>query len=286
MPELPEVESLRRGLVRAELVSPVFSVWRSDFHLRTGTHWRAENLQHLRGTVPLRWSRHGKHLVWGLRGQRQDIGLLIHLGMSGKLVIAEPHTPRAIHTHVVIGLEDGRELRYVDPRRFGGMKAAPWDTLWSSPPLSELGPDALDPAFSGAYLENRAGQSQRCVRDVLLDQRVVAGIGNIYALEALFRARLHPLLSARRLRRSAWDRLRGEVVEVLVQGIRNGGTTFRDYRGAQDETGRNQHTLAVYGRGGQPCRVCGAALEAFVLGGRSGVYCPEHQRRPRGRSVP
>src|SRR5690606_8587076 len=87
-------------------------------------------------------------------------------------------------------------------------------------------------------------------------------------------------------RRSAWDRLRGEVVEVLVQGIRNGGTAFRDYRGAQDETGRNQHTLAVYGRGGQPCRVCGAALEAFVLGGRSGVYCPEHQRRPRGRSVP
>lgn len=286
MPELPEVESLRQGLVRAELVSPVCSVWRSEFHLRTGTHWRSENLQHLPGAVPLRWRRHGKHLVWRLRVPRGELGLLIHLGMSGKLVIAEPRTPRAAHTHVVIGLEDGRELRYVDPRRFGGMKAASWEELWSSAPLSELGLDALDPAFSGAYLEDKAGRSQRCVRDVLLDQRVVAGIGNIYALEALFRARLHPLLSARRLRRSAWDRLKSEVVEVLAQGIRNGGTTFRDYRGAQDETGRNQHTLAVYGRGGQPCRECGAVLEGFVLGGRSGVYCPRDQRRPRTRSVP
>ena len=130
-----------------------------------------------------------------------------------------------------------------------------------------------------------AGTSRRALRDVLLDQRVVAGVGNICAVEALFVARLHPLLSADRLRRSAWDRLAAAVREVLEQGLRNGGTTLRDYVDADGNAGSNQGALWVYGRADQPCRACGATIRGFVHGGRGGAFCPVEQRRPRARRV-
>jgi len=285
MPELPEVESLRRGLLDANLVQPVRGFWRSDLRLRTGEHWRDENLHHLEGATSVDFVRKGKHLVWELRARKQRIGLLIHLGMSGRVLIQGASEPRAPHTHFVAKLADARELRFVDPRRFGGLKAAPWDVLWREPPLSLLGLDALDPAFCGTYLQSSAGTSARGLRDVLLDQSVVAGIGNIYALEALFRARLHPLLAARRLRASAWDRLAVATREVLDQGLRNGGTTFRDYRDAHGEKGRNVAELAVYGRAGLPCLRCGEALQSAVIGGRGAVFCARDQPRPRSRSV-
>jgi formamidopyrimidine-DNA glycosylase len=117
---------------------------------------------------------------------------------------------------------------------------------------------------------------------VLLDQRVVAGVGNIYALEALFEAGIHPLVRAYRLRESAWNRLATAVRSVLRQGIENGGTTFRDFRGATGKAGNNRAALAVYGRRGEACRRCGTALEGFSVGGRSGVFCPNDQARPRG----
>jgi len=283
MPELPEVESLRRGLERAELRGRITQLWRSEFALRTGQHWREENLDCVVGGTSVAFERHGKHLLWKLRHESEDVGVVIHLGMSGRLTVAQGADARAPHTHVIVQMSDGRELRFVDPRRFGGMKAARWEELRSTPPLVDLGVDALDPSFTGAYLYERAGASQRILRDVLLDQTIVAGIGNIYALEALFHARLHPLLRAARLRASAWERLVDAVSRVLQQGIRNGGTTFRDYRGAAGELGMNQRQLAVYGRAGLPCLVCGTSLEGFVSGGRSGAYCPHDQRRPRGR---
>lgn len=286
MPELPEVESVRRSLARARLRASVQSIWRSEHALRTGKLWRDERLSLLRGATPQRWERRGKHLLWRLSSASGDpLGLLVHLGMTGRVEVARGGAPRALHTHVELRLHDDRRLRFVDARRFGGVRARPWSALVAEPPLCELGPEPLDAGFDGARLCDAAGHSRRALRDVLLDQRVVAGVGNIYALEALFVARLHPLLPAQRLAPSAWDRLAVAVREVLAQGLRNGGTTFRDYRDADGNAGSNQQALWVYGRAGQPCRVCGTALQGFVLGGRGGVLCPVDQRRPRSRKV-
>lgn len=286
MPELPEVESVRRSLTRARLRAPVRSVWRSEHALRTGVSWRDERLSLLRGATPQRWERRGKHLLWRLASASGEaLGLLVHLGMTGRVEVARTGSARALHTHVELRLTDDRVLRFVDARRFGGMRARAWEVLLAEPPLCELGPEPLEPGFDGTCLREAAGDSRRALRDVLLDQRVVAGVGNIYALEALFLARLHPLLPACRLAPSAWDRLAAAVRDVLEQGVRNRGTTLRDYRDADGNAGSNQQALWVYGRAGQPCRACGTVLERFELGGRGGVLCPVDQRRPKARRV-
>ncbi len=286
MPELPEVESVRRSLTRARLRAAVRSVWRSPQRLRTGHAWQDERLSLLRGARPQRWTRRGKHLLWQLESAAGEaLGLLIHLGMTGRVEVARAGDARALHTHVELRLDDDRLLRFVDARRFGGVRARPWDRLLAEPPLCELGPEPLSPSFDGERLRAAAGESRRALRDVLLDQRVVAGVGNIYALESLFLARLHPLLPAYRLAPSAWERLASAVREVLEQGLRNGGTTLRDYRDADGNRGDNQNALWVYGRAGEPCLACGAAIEGFVLGGRGGAFCPADQRRPKARRV-
>lgn len=286
MPELPEVESVRRSLVRAKLRDPVESIWRSGLALRTGTHWRDERLSLLRGATPQRWIRRGKHLLWQLRDPDESpVGLVIHLGMTGRVEIATPDEPRASHTHVELSFGDGRCLRFVDARRFGGVRARAWDTLLAEPPVCDLGPEPLGKSFSGAHLQAVAGKSERVLRDILLDQRVVAGVGNIYAVEALFVARLHPLLPARRLRDTAWERLAAAVREVIEQGLANGGTTLRDYVDADGRSGNNQSALWAYGRADQPCRVCKTPMVAFTHGGRSGAYCPHDQKRPRSRTI-
>ena len=284
MPELPEVESVRRGLIAAQLRAEVTSLWRSDFKLRIGKHWATENLECLRGAIPGEVGRRGKYIVWAFEGaQREALGLVIHLGMSGRCGVTTREQPRVAHTHLALGFADGRELRLVDPRRFGGLRAGSLAEILASPPVGDLGPEPLEPGFSGEVLQARLGASARPIRDALLDQEAVAGLGNIYAVEALFLAGIHPLLEARRLHRSAWDRLVVAVVTVLRQGIENGGTTLKDFRNVVGEVGRNQDDLKVYGRAGQPCPRCGAPLVGFVSGGRSGAYCPRDQPRPRTR---
>lgn len=286
MPELPEVECVRRGLARAKLRAPINDIWRSDKLLRTGAHWRRENLHLLQGRSPAALRRRGKFLVWTFElPDAEPVGLVVHLGMTGRLVLSSPEVEHEPHTHLVLDFEDGRQVRFVDPRRFGGLRTDQLDELHASPPLCDLGPEPLGSTFGSEVLQTRGGRSARAIRDVLLDQRVVAGLGNIYVLEALYRAGVHPLVAARRLRPSAWDRLAVAIGEVLRQGIRNGGTTFRDYRGADGRRGRNQRALRVYGRAGEECDGCGATLEGFVLGGRSGVYCPREQTRSGGRWI-
>ncbi len=285
MPELPEVESVRRSLVRARLRGSIEGVWRSAQPLRIGAAWRDERLDGLEGAVPGRWQRRGKHLLWRLEGKKGALGLLIHLGMTGRVEVVPHKTARAPHTHVMVRLADDRELRFIDARRFGGVRVRPWEVLLTEPPVGDLGPEPLGRRFDGAHLERAAGSSRRVLRDVLLDQRVVAGVGNIYAVEALFVARLHPLLPACRLERSAWDRLAAAVREVIGQGLANGGTTFRDYRDAEGNEGRNQDALWVYGRADRPCHACGTLLQGFEHGARRGVLCPADQRRPRSRRV-
>jgi len=282
MPELPEVESVRRGLISAQLSAPVSSLWRSEFRLRIGKHWATENLECLQGAVPGEVGRRGKYIVWTFHGQ-SELGLVIHLGMSGRCGVTTVEQPRVLHTHLALSFADGRELRLVDPRRFGGLRAGPLAEILASPPIGDLGPEPLDAGFSGEVLQARLGSSARPIRDALLDQEAVAGLGNIYAVEALFLAGVYPLLEARRLHRSAWDRLAVAVISVLRQGIENGGTTLKDFRNVVGEVGRNQDDLKVYGRAGQPCPRCGTPLVGFVSGGRSGAYCPRDQPRPRTR---
>lgn len=277
MPELPEVECVRRGLARAKLHAPITRVWRSEQLLRTGKLWRQERLRAIAGGTGGRWVRRGKFLLWRLQTSRGDTGLLVHLGMTGRLQVTTPSAPALAHTHVRISMADGRQLRFVDPRRFGGLRAGAWAQLHDAPPLSELGPEPLSRQFDGAVLRQRAGRSKRALCSALLDQKVVAGLGNIYVQEALYVAGLRPLQRATGLRVADWDRLADAIVEVLTQGIRNGGTTLRDYRDADGRSGRNQARLRVYGRAGQAC-ACGAVLRGYEVGGRRGAWCPAEQR--------
>ncbi|PRQ05958.1 bifunctional DNA-formamidopyrimidine glycosylase/DNA-(apurinic or apyrimidinic site) lyase [Enhygromyxa salina] len=290
MPELPEVESVRRGIVRAKINAPVSSVWRSTQALRIGKHWRREleNLDILLGATPDQVRRRGKYLLWHMHPARGDapLVLLIHLGMSGRCGVADPSQARVVHTHLVLSFADGRELRFVDPRRFGGLRAGTLDGIYGSDPIASLGPEPLERGFGGPTLERALGRSERALRDALLDQQAVAGIGNIYAIEACFEARLHPLLPARRLAPSAWQRLADAVQAALRRGIDNGGTTLKDFRNVTGKVGRNQDDLRVYGRADQPCPVCGAPLASFVHQGRSGVLCRRCQAKPRTRRVP
>jgi formamidopyrimidine-DNA glycosylase len=278
MPELPEVECVRRGLVRARLRAPIVEIWRSDLPLRTGETWRQEQLESLRGRAPQGVIRRGKFLLWQFSGEH---ALLVHLGMTGRLLVHRRPPQTLPHTHIVLRFADAAEVHYADARRFGGVRAGASALLESSPPLSQLGPEPLGRRFDGAWLQHAAGRSKRAIRDVLLDQRVVAGIGNIYVSEALFTAGLHPLVAATRLRLSAWSRLADAAQTTLRRAIDNGGTTLRDYRGTGNRPGRNQYALAVYGRAGQPCPQCGTPLHGFTHGGRSGVFCPRDQPRSR-----
>jgi len=288
MPELPEVESVRRGLVAARVRAPVDEVWRSPQALRIGEHWQREreNLECLRGATPGAVRRRGKYLLWHMHGASEDeLVLLIHLGMSGRCGIASADRATVAHTHLILSFGDGRQLRFVDPRRFGGLRAGPAEAVYAEPPIASLGPEPLTREFSGETLERALGRSERALRDALLDQRALAGIGNIYALEACFDAGLHPLLPARRLAPSAWQRLADAIQAALRRGIANGGTTLKDFRNVTGKVGRNQDDLRVYGRADQPCPVCATALRGFVHQGRSGVFCPACQARPRSRRV-
>lgn len=291
MPELPEVESVRRGLVRARLRAPVVEVWRSRLPLRTGKHWarREEHVRRLVGCAPGRVARRGKFVVWEFTGIERGssvLGLVVHLGMTGVCRVTRSDRARDDHTHLVLRFADDREFRFTDARRFGGLHVDPLEGVYAWGPLGQLGPEPFSPAFSGQWLAQRLGRSERSVRDGLLDQRVVAGIGNIYVSEILFEARVHPLVASRRLREAAWNRVACATREVLRRAIENGGTTLRDYRGVGGEKGRNQAALAVYGRAGEACFACGERLRGYAHQGRSGVWCPGHQPRPRGRWHP
>ena len=290
MPELPEVEMVRRSMEALVLRARVGRVWRSRFALRTGVAWarRTERVRAMVGASPGSVRRRGKYLLWELRRPERAHAeaLLIHLGMSGRVQVVPAGAELEAHTHLRVFMEDERELRFVDPRRFGGVRFGRLERLLEAPPLGTLGPEPLDVDFDGASLQARAGKSRRMLRDLLLDQSVVAGMGNIYVLEALFDAGLHPETRASRLRPSAWDRLARACAAALRRGIEHGGTTLRDYRDARGEAGSHQHALMVYGRGGSACHRCGAALEAWMLGGRTAVRCPRAQPVVRGRWVP
>jgi formamidopyrimidine-DNA glycosylase len=276
MPELPEVETIVRSL-RARLEGArLGAVWTSGLPLRMARPLDAALLARIcRGARIEQVSRRGKYILLAMRTGRRRGSVLVHLGMSGRLRVHGAQDPREKHTHVVWSLDGNRELRFVDPRRFGLVRAAAaGDGL---PELAGLGPDPLAD-LDEAGLALALGGSRAPVKAFLLDQRRVAGLGNIYVCEALFRASVHPATPACRLRRRSAALVQG-IRQALALGIANRGTTLRDYVDGEGGAGTNQAALMVYGRGGQPCRVCHTAVRRRVDAQRSTFYCPRCQKR-------
>jgi formamidopyrimidine-DNA glycosylase len=274
MPELPEVETIVRGLAPRLRGRCVEAVWWSGqpLHLR-----RNVDLRGLRAVAVGRAisgvRRIGKFILVTIDGI-VDSGVVIHLGMTGRLRVEAVDSPRARHTHVAFRLAGGDELRFADARRFGWVE--PGRPFAASAALARVGPDPLTgldaPALAAAMTGVRAP-----IKAFLMDQRRIAGLGNIYVAEALFRAGIHPAAPAGRVHTQA-PALLAAIRAVLDGGIERRGTTLRDYVDADGRSGENAPALLVYGRAGKACPRCGAAIKRRVDGGRSTFFCPSCQR--------
>lgn len=275
MPELPEVETIVRGLAPVLAGRRVTRVWSSGLPLRLARPVGLSLLQKLcvRQRIA-RVRRLGKYVLLELETPA-GAGVAIHLGMSGRLRTQAAREPRVPHTHLVWTLDTGDELRFVDPRRFGWIGAAV--ALDSLPELALLGPDPLTHLDEDG-LSARMEGVRAPIKAFLLDQRKIAGLGNIYVCEALFRAGVHPVTPAGRLRRRAGALLRG-IKQSLEAGIANRGTSLRDYVDASGLPGDNRNALLVYGREGELCGRCGTAIKRRVDAARSTFFCPACQRR-------
>lgn len=232
------------------------------------------SLSRLRGTTLTGIRRRSKYLLFDTDA---GLTLLVHLGMTGRLWVSDADQPRRRHEHVVLALGDGRQLRYADARRFGLMHVLRSDRLQQHPRLSGLGPEPFDPALTGDTLYRATRNRRVPVKNFLMNTRAIAGIGNIYACETLFRSGLHPKRQVRRIGRLGWDRLTSDLRAVLMESIRAGGTTLRDFYNAWDEAGYFAVALRVYDREGEPCERCRSAIRKIVQSGRGTYYCPRCQ---------
>lgn len=271
MPELPEVETTRRGLAPHLEGAVVTRVVIRQAALRWPVS--ADIAERVPGARLCRLQRRGKYLLF----EFETGTALWHLGMSGSLRIVAADLPAAKHDHIDWEFASGAVLRFNDPRRFGAL-------LWSVNPahdhklLRHLGPEPLTSHFTGEYLYLRSRRRSQPVKSWLMDSKVVVGVGNIYANEALFMAGIHPCTPAGRLSRQKCDRLVSCVQEVLSNAIRSGGTTLRDFVGGDGKPGYFARSLNVYGRGGEACLRCSKPLTETRLGQRTTVYCVKCQR--------
>lgn len=270
MPELPEVETTRRGIGPAITGKTVTDVIVRHSRLRYGVPPALR--RELPGQRVQAVERRGKYLLL-----RTAVGaVIVHLGMSGSLRLVTPATPPTTHDHVDIVFGRGVCLRLRDPRRFGAV-------LWTRDDparhalLAGLGPEPLEEGFSGAYLYERARGRRQAVKLFLMDSRIVVGVGNIYANEALFLAGIRPQTPAGRISRVRFDGLAAAVRQVLAEAIAAGGTTLRDFTQGDGQPGYFQQSLRVYGRNDEPCLRCGKLIRLLRLGQRATYYCPQCQ---------
>ncbi len=279
MPELPEVETVRRGLERRILNQRFAHVVtrRDDLRWPLPPGFAAA----LQGRRIDRLRRRGKYILVDLdSGPHRDGGrvMLLHLGMSGRVVIGGEEAELPQHEHVVFTMQDGLRVRFRDHRRFGAMDLfAPAEEAshWL---LAGLGPEPLDPAFTAAVLRARLAGRHTPLKAALLDQKVVAGLGNIYVSEALFRARLSPRRLAHTVGPGRAARLMPAIREVLQEAIAAGGSSLRDYVDASGELGYFQARFRVYDRAGQPCPSCARPVQRIVQSSRSSFFCPACQK--------
>ncbi|MGE5180672.1 MAG: bifunctional DNA-formamidopyrimidine glycosylase/DNA-(apurinic or apyrimidinic site) lyase [Acidobacteriota bacterium] len=273
MPELPEVETVRKTLAPA-VGAKIVSAWDSGMGLHMHRKPPRGKLRALAGKTVTALRRHGKYLLVDLDA---DKTLLVHLGMTGRFLIAARGAPRAKHTHVVLELADGRSLRFVDARRFGQIDVLDRAKERAHPALKLLGPDPIVHGIDVAALLARAKGKKATLKAFVLDQGVLAGVGNIYASEALWRAKLRPTTRAYKLTAASAARLADAIREVLHHALEHNGTSLRDFVDADGAAGENADYLWVYGRAGEPCPRCRNAIRRAVHQGRATYYCPTCQ---------
>jgi formamidopyrimidine-DNA glycosylase len=281
MPELPEVETVRRGLAPAMEGRRILTATANRQTLRFPLP--KDFVARLTGARVERLGRRAKYLLAEL-----DTGetLLMHLGMSGRFTVdrhapgafAHGAAPDAKHDHVVLEMEQGARVVFNDPRRFGFMDLIPTAEADQSRWLAALGPEPLSNAFSVAHLDERLAGKATSIKAALMDQSVVAGLGNIYVCEALYRARISPKRLARTIPGARASRLVPAIRVVLQDAIRAGGSSLKDYRRADGELGYFQHEFRVYGREGEKCPDCAGTVKRLVQSGRSTFFCPVCQR--------
>lgn len=269
MPELPEVETICRSLA-----PHIVGKQLTDVEVRAPRLRRplpsAAALRALAGESVVRLERRAKYLLWHFDGGG---ALIIHLGMSGRLIYSRPPQPPEPHTHVIFHFSDGGELHFRDPRRFGSLDLVAPGEMPDLALLRDLGLEPLSTSFTPEFLLERLRSTQRTVKTVIMDQRVVVGVGNIYANEALFMAGIHPLRRGNSLSAQEAAALQTAIIAVLQKAVERGGTTLSDFRNAAGEPGFFQLDLAVYGRNQEPCPRCGRDIIRLVQGGRSSFFC-------------
>jgi formamidopyrimidine-DNA glycosylase len=271
VPELPEVETTRRG------IEPHVAGRRIDrllIHERR-LRWPVDlaMVANVAGTAIRRAGRRAKYLLL-----ETDAGtLILHLGMSGSLRVLPVATPRIAHDHVDIELDSGQTLRFNDPRRFGSLLFTAGDPALH-PLLKSLAPEPLEDGFDGDYLWKITRRRAVAIKQLIMNSRLVVGVGNIYASEALFRARVRPRRQARKLSRAECTRLARAIKATLGMAVKVGGTTLRDYVGADGNPGYFRQKLYVYERANEPCRVCGKQIKQFTQGARSTYWCSTCQK--------
>ena len=271
MPELPEVETTRRGLAPTVTGQQITRVTVRNRRLRWPVPTTlATTLQH----QPIQQlSRRGKYLLWHC-----DQGTLItHLGMSGYFRILNPDVPPAKHDHIDLVLANQQCIRYCDPRRFGAFVWTANNPL-QHPLLSKLGVEPLTQQFNGDYLHTIASKRQCDIKSLIMNHRIVVGVGNIYATESLFAAGIHPTRAANRISHARLDALCRHIKTLLKSAIKAGGTTLRDFHHSDGKPGFFKFHLKVYGRAEQPCPQCGAPIIAITQQQRTTSYCPRCQR--------
>lgn len=272
MPELPEVETTRRGVAPHMVGQRIRELKIHEHRLR----WPVS--RHLSARVAglriLAVSRRAKYLLFGLEG---DLTLLWHLGMSGNLRVLPESAPRRSHDHIDLVLASGETLRFNDPRRFGSLHCIDGEPA-KHPLLRELGPEPLETPFDADYLWRATRHRRVAIKQLVMNAKVVVGVGNIYASEALFRAGIRPGRRAGSLTRAEIERLVVAIKAVLAMAVKVGGTTLRDYVGADGQPGYFRQKLFVYERAGEPCRRCDHPIRHRVQGQRSTYWCSTCQR--------
>lgn len=278
MPELPEVETTRRGVAPHVVGRRIVELAVHEPRLRWPVARELPAL--VAGLRVTQAGRRAKYLLFELsddEGAREAPTLLLHLGMSGSLRVLPADAPRRTHDHLDFILDSGQTLRFNDPRRFGSLHHVFGDPR-AHPLLRRLAPEPLDAGFDADYLWRATRGRRVAIKQLLMNSHVVVGVGNIYASEALFRAGVRPRRQARGLGREEIARLVAAVKDVLAMAVEVGGTTLRDYVGADGSPGYFRQKLFVYERAGEPCRVCGSAVRHFVQGQRSTYWCRDCQK--------
>jgi formamidopyrimidine-DNA glycosylase len=271
MPELPEVETTLRGVAPHLVGQRVKEVIVRRWDLRWPIPREIEGIAGQRCESGV---RRGKYLVFGFDSAGS---VIVHLGMSGSLRVVPAETPWRKHDHFAFHLSEAAEVRLHDPRRFGAVLWVEGDPM-AHELLKDLGPEPLTEAFSGSMLWQESRSKSVAIKNLIMDAKVVVGVGNIYACEALWMAEVSPLKASGKVSQAACEKLHAAIVEVLSASIEMGGTTLRDFLRDSGEPGYFKQSLRVYDREGEDCLRCSGKIRRVVLGQRSTFYCPKCQR--------